>query len=169
MKKLSQMLNRTEWVVRVFSTVGTIAIGCITSLIFIDVMARNVFDFAFQGAGEISEYLLVLIAFFGLGYAQLTGTHVRIEVLFSRLPPRLKRIMNIFIMLLLIAFFIIMTWQIGKEAYRAWAENISHWGTTWLLPTWPAHAVAFVGCVLLLISFLIQLLRGIGKMDSSAC
>lgn len=163
MKGLHRILKTGESIVRAFSIIATIAVGCVTVLIFIDIAARNLFNVAFQGAGELSEYLLVAIAFLGLGYAQLTGTHVRVEVVFSRLPERLKRTVNIFILVLLIVFFTVMTLQIGKEVYKAWAEKIFHWGIGWALPTWPVPFVALIGCFLLVISFVIELVREIDK------
>jgi TRAP-type C4-dicarboxylate transport system permease small subunit len=129
-------------------------------------MGRYLFDFAIQGAGEVSEYLLVFIAFLGLGYAQLTGTHVRVEILLSRLSPRLQKTVNIIVLLLVVAFFIVMTWQIGKETNRVWQSKLSHWGTTWTLPSWPVSFVAFVGCILLIISFFIQLVHNILDFDN---
>jgi TRAP-type C4-dicarboxylate transport system permease small subunit len=102
----------------------------------------------------------------GLGYAQISGTHVRVEIFLSRFAPGLQKIINIFVLLLLVTFFIVMTWQIGKEALTAWQSKVFHFGTTWQLPTWPAIFVAFIGCILLLISFFIQLVRNIAGFDS---
>lgn len=168
MKNLERILARTESIVWMFSIVGTSAIGFISLLIYLDVMGRYIFNFAIQGAGEVSEYLLVFIAFLGLGYAQLTGTHVRVEILLSRLSPRLQRKVDIIVLLLVAAFFIVMTWQIGKETYLVWERKVSHWGTTWSLPTWPVSFVAFIGCILLIISFFIQLVRNILGFDDKS-
>jgi len=165
MKNLQQILLRTEYIIRIFSIVGTLSI-CLTLLIIcIDILARSVVGFAIQGAAEVSEYLLVVLGFFGLGYAQLTGIHVKVEILSSRVSPRSQKIVDTLILLLVTAFFIVMTWQIGKETYSDWQKKVSQWGMVWLLPAWPKSFIAFIGCIFLIISFLIQLLRNILHLE----
>jgi TRAP-type C4-dicarboxylate transport system permease small subunit len=166
MKNLERILIPTESIVRMFSNFGTLSIACITLLIFIDIINRYLFGFTIQGLSEVSEYLLVVIGFMGLGYAQLTGAHVKIELLSSRLSPGLQKIINIIFLLIEMVFFIMMTWQIGKESYTSWQSKVYHWGVTWQLPTWLAIFVAFIGCVLLIISFLIQLVRNIACSEN---
>lgn len=161
MKKLERILSRTEFIIWIFSIAATLSICLTLLLICTDILGRSLFGFAIQGAAEVSEYLLVVLAFLGLGYAQLTGTHVKVEILLSRFSARFQKIVDTLILLLVTAFFIVMTWQIGKEAYKAWQSKIFHWGMVWLLPTWPKSFIAFIGSVFLIISFLIQLIRNI--------
>lgn len=161
MKRLERILSRTEFISWIFCITGTLSICLVLLILCIDILGRSVFGFAIQGAAEVSEYLLVVLAFFGLGYAQLTGIHVKVEILLSRFSPRSQKIVDTLILLLVTAFFIVMTWQIGKETYRDWQGKVSQWGMVWLLPAWPKSFIAFIGCILLIISFLIQLIRNI--------
>jgi TRAP-type C4-dicarboxylate transport system permease small subunit len=161
MERLERILLRTESIIKMFGVAGALAIIFILLLICLDILGRSVFGIAIQGAAEISEYLLVVLAFFGLGYAELGGIHVKVEILSSRSSPRVQKIVDILILLLVTAFFIVMTWQIGKETVNDWQRKVSQWGMVWLLPAWPKDFIAFLGCSMLVVSFLIRLLRSL--------
>jgi TRAP-type C4-dicarboxylate transport system permease small subunit len=120
---------------------------------------------SFRGGVEFGEYLLVSIVFSGLGYAQLKRSHIRVEFLIRKIHPRVRSFIEIFTLLLCTLFFGLMAGQIGKEAYIAWVQKIYHPG--WIsaaIPTWPPILVAFLGCVILVISFLTQLTRSLGDI-----
>lgn len=161
MKYLERTLKGTESLAWVFMVGAMVAIVSLFLLVIMDIVARAMIGLSLEGEVEFSEYMLVAIAFLGLGYAQLTGTHVRVEAILSRFRPRVQTIINILILLLVTVLFIIMTQQIGQEAYRVWIERIYHPGMTMLIPTWPPFVVAFIGCILLILSFLTQLFRNI--------
>jgi len=152
---------------RTMYVLGAIAICALFALMFSDVSGRFLFNAPINGTTEISQYLLIAIAFLSLGYAQLKGAHVRVDTLVSRLPERLQTCLNIFVLLLAILFFVIMARQIGLRAYHDWAEKILLPLTTLRLPMWWGSLVAVIGSALLVVSLLIQLARDIIKLLSS--
>lgn len=70
---------------------GAVAISGLFALMFLDVAFRTFFDMPITGTVEISEYLLIGVAFLPLGYAQLTGTHTRVTTFILFLPAKLQR------------------------------------------------------------------------------
>lgn len=161
MKKLETILRRTEFVVKILYIAGAIALCTLFLLTFGDIAGRFLLDRPIKGTLEVSEYLLVAIVFLSLGFAQLTGTHVRVEAIFSRFPVRLQTVMNIFALFLSIGFFVIMARQIGERAYICWSEEILLPMTTVKLPIWWPSFIGTFGCVLLVIALLTQLIRNI--------
>ena len=153
-KGLKKGAENLLWVFFAASTVGIVALSL---LIFADMAMRTAFDLSIEGGIEVSEYILVAIGFLGLGYAQLKGGHVAVDVLIFRFSPRVQRWVNILQLVVLIVFFVMMTLQIGKEAYIAWVEHEHRSGTTLLIPTWPAKFLAFMGSAMLVFAFLVQL------------
>lgn len=159
------ILERIEYSVAgiawVFLIVTIIALLGLFLLTLLDILAV-VTGFAFQGGVEFGEYLLVAVIFLGLGYAQTRGTHIKIELLTSRLPSALRIYLNAFNLFVTAVFFTLMAFQIWQEAYKAWSEGIYHPGWAALaIPTWPPIFVAFLGCVVLVLSLLTQFLRHI--------
>ena len=158
MKGLKKGAENLLWIFFVASTVAVIALSL---LIFADMAMRTAFDLSIEGGIEVSEYILVAVGFLGLGYAQLKGGHVSVDVLIFRFSPRVQRWLSIVQLVVLIVFFVMMALQIGKEAYIAWIEHESRSGTTLLIPTWPAKFIAFIGSVMLVFAFLVQLLSNL--------
>ena len=62
-----------------------------TTLVFINVIARYLFNFSIIWAEEISQYLMIWIAYLGAGLALREGRHVALELLHDRLTPVLTR------------------------------------------------------------------------------
>ena len=156
---LEQIQKRAENLAWIFFIGLTVAIFGLFMLILADMTLRTTISLSIEGGIEISEYLLVAIGFLGLGYAQLAGGHVSVDIIVLRLSPKSQRIISIFILLALIVFFTTMGHQIGKEAYISWIQKECRSGTTLLIPTWPPKFVAFMGTIMLVLSFLVQLLR----------
>jgi len=161
MKYLDQIQKGVAFVAWVFVLVTMLAIVALFLLTLVDILAVAT-GFSFQGAVEIGEYLLVAIIFLGLGYAQLKGTHIRVEVLIARLHATLRTFIDVFILTVTSFFFTLMAVQIGQEAYKAWIEKAYHPGWADVaIPTWPPILVAFMGCIILILSLLIQLIRNV--------
>ena len=158
MEKILRIIERCTMILYI---AGAAAICVLFLLMFGDVSGRFLFNSPIRGATEVSEYLLVAIAFLSLGYAQLKGAHISMETLVVHFPRKLRSGLNIFLLLLAICFFVIMTVQISERAYLDWKDNILLSRTVVRLPVWWKSMIGATGCALLVISFLVQLIRNI--------
>lgn len=149
----------TEKLAWIFFSGSVIGIFCLFMLIFADMTLRTTISLSIEGGIEVSEYILVAIGFLGLGYAQLKGGHVNVDVILLGLSPRTQRVINILILLTLIVFFWTMGQQIAKDAYTSWATKDYRSGTTLLIPTWPPKFLACMGTAMLVLSLIVQLTR----------
>jgi TRAP-type C4-dicarboxylate transport system permease small subunit len=61
------------------------------TLVFVNVVARYVFNFSIIWTEEVSQYLMIWIAYLGAGLALREGRHVAVEMLQDRLPTALGR------------------------------------------------------------------------------
>jgi TRAP-type C4-dicarboxylate transport system permease small subunit len=61
------------------------------TLVFVNVITRYVFNFSIIWAEEVSQYLMIWIAYLGAGLALREGRHVAVEMLQDRLPTALGR------------------------------------------------------------------------------
>ena len=167
MRRLEKILRITEFITGSMYILGAISICVLFLLMFGDVSGRFLFNSPIRGTTEISEYLLVAIAFLSLGYAQLKGTHITVETLIVYLPERLRIVLDIFFSLVAIIFFTIMTLEIAERAYLDWANKILLSRTTVRLPVWWPSFLAALGCALLVISLGVQVVRHVLKLLSS--
>ena len=75
-----------------------------TTLVFINVVARYAFNYSIIWAEEISQYLMIWIAYLGAGLALREGRHVALEILHDRLPPVMSRRLRMILGGLLLGF-----------------------------------------------------------------
>ena len=75
-----------------------------TTLVFVNVVARYVFNFSIIWAEEVSQYLMIWIAYLGAGLALREGRHVALEMLHDRLSAPVCRKLRMAVGGLLLAF-----------------------------------------------------------------
>ena len=74
------------------------------TLVFVNVVTRYLFNFSIIWAEEVSQYLMIWIAYLGAGLALREGRHVAVEMLQDRLPAALGRKVRIAVGGLVLAF-----------------------------------------------------------------
>jgi TRAP-type C4-dicarboxylate transport system permease small subunit len=74
------------------------------TLVFVNVVCRYVLGFSIIWAEELSQYLMVWVAFLAAGLALREGRHVAVEMLQDRLGSKARRVTRHLIALLLIVF-----------------------------------------------------------------
>jgi TRAP-type C4-dicarboxylate transport system permease small subunit len=140
---------------------GVVGFSLLSLVILVNIIGRLVMPSPPQGIIELSEFLLVGAVFLSLSYAQLIGMHVRVENILSFLPPKIQCIMNLFVLILLTGLGILLSWQIGQATNVNWVMKTSVDGTSVNLPYWPRDLCAFIGSILLTMSFLTQIWRNL--------
>ncbi len=110
------MVTANRWVVIAMMAV-------MTTLVFMNVVCRYILNFSIIWAEEVSQYLMVWVAFLAAGLALRQGRHVAIEMLQDRLPSRARRMTRHLVALLLILFMGILT-VLGFQFVRfAWDQE----------------------------------------------
>jgi TRAP-type C4-dicarboxylate transport system permease small subunit len=74
------------------------------TLVFINVITRYILNFSIIWAEEVSQYLMIWIAYLGAGLALREGRHVALELLHDSLPVPLCRKLRMAIGGLVVAF-----------------------------------------------------------------
>jgi TRAP-type C4-dicarboxylate transport system permease small subunit len=92
-------------------------------LVFMNVVCRYLLNFSIIWAEEISQYLMVWVAFLGAGLALREGRHVAIEMLQDRMPSRVKRMTRLIVALLLIVFMGILVVLGFQFVHFAWDQE----------------------------------------------
>ena len=101
-----------------------------------------------QVTDEISGYMLALAATWGLAYALRSGSHVRIDVVFPYLTPRLKVVADLLALLLMALFAAVVSWKIWALVADSWQSGLR--SSTYLLtPLYVPQIILGVGFTLL--------------------
>ena len=115
-----------------------------------DVIGTQGFGQPVPGAREITESTMVLIVFGALAYGQIRRSHIRVELLYTRLPARGKAALDILADLCGLLFFGLLLWQGINEAEFSMQIGEATDGLI-RFPLYPARIILAVGTALLLV------------------
>lgn len=138
--------------------IGAVAISALFALMFLDVAFRTLFSMPITGTVEISEYLLIGVAFLPLGYAQMTETHTRVTTFIRFLPVKMQRVLDVAACAVSMIFFGVMTIQVAKRAYADWAQDVLLSNTIIILPVWWKSGIAAFGLLCVALALFVQIL-----------
>ncbi|MXX77255.1 MAG: TRAP transporter small permease subunit [Holophagales bacterium] len=108
---------------------------------------------------ELQWYMFSLVFLLGAAYALLTGAHVRVDVVFSRLPERWRRRIDFWGSLLFLVpfavFGLVMSWPAVRNSWAVLEVSSDPGG----LPRYPIKSVLLVAFTLLALQGLAEAAR----------
>lgn len=113
---------------------------------------------------EISGYVLVVAATWGLAYTLRTDSHVRIDVLLPYMPPRLRALADLLASVVMAGFASLFTWRIWILVEDSWETGIRS-STYLLMPLWVPEFILAVGFGLLALA---AVLSAVAELASAA-
>ena len=123
-----------------------------------DIVGTQVLLIPVPGPRELTESTMVLIVFGALAYAQIRRAHIRVELLYLKMPPRCRAVMDVITDLTAIAFFgLILSEAISEAQYSYQIKE----ATTGLIrfPLWPARFTLVTGCSLMILQLCLHLIE----------
>jgi len=146
------------WVIRmvdiidkVNETVGNVVSFAVLFIMLIqvmDVVLRYVFRSPTIWAWDVNGQLFTATAILAGGYALQHRTHVSMDILYSRVHPRVQRVFDAISVPLVLMAFAIVIWKGGEMGWTAWSTGAR--GRSYFSPIlWPVRSTLFVGGVLI--------------------
>ena len=135
---------------------GIVLLG-ILALMSAEVTFRYLFNKPILGTVEISSYLLVIFCFTGIAFVQSQRGHIHIELVTQKLPASLQRTLRIITLILSLATFTVITWQMAIAFWKSWEMQEVRWGAL-PVPVWPVKFMIAFGSFTLCLQFLLDIL-----------
>jgi TRAP-type mannitol/chloroaromatic compound transport system permease small subunit len=138
--------NVNEWVGRVAS------FAYVAVLLFqiMEVVLRYVFNSPTIWAWDVNAQLFMGTTILGGGYVLLHDGHVRVDVLYGRVSPKKRAILDLISFPLAIIALALMTWQLGDMALESW--QVKERGPSFFAPPiYPLKTTYLIGVFLLLL------------------
>lgn len=121
---MEQGLDRLVDLVRVIARVSGWVCGFLLTLsafiISMDIVLRNTLVVTFGGANEIGGYALAVASSWGCTIALVHRMHVRIDSVYTYLPPRMRAFLDILGLVAFVYFMALVTWY----AYGVLAQSV---------------------------------------------
>lgn len=112
MRTCNKLLNHAE------EYFGFVTLLGATFLVFVQVVLRYVFNYSLIWTEEMARYLIIWFIFIGSSIAVRERAHAKVDVLFSYVPPRIKKMLSISASSMGILFCVLITvsgWQMIKN------------------------------------------------------
>lgn len=146
------MITITGWTLRCSQWILFILAG----IIFYDVAMRYLFNQPTYWALEISEFMLVFIAFLGVAAVQSQNKHIKMDFFYLKASPRLRLYFNLFFIILMQIFNFVVLWFSIKMTYAAYIYE-SYSNSLLETPLFLPYAIIPIGILLLFIQNLVDL------------
>ena len=121
-----------------------------------DVVGTQFLGRPLPGALELTEATMVLIVFGALAFAQFRRGHIRVELVYTHMPPRVRASMDAFTHLVALVFFGLLLWLAVDEAIFSWSIGEATQGLI-RFPLYPARWILVAGTALMVIQLLLDL------------
>jgi TRAP-type mannitol/chloroaromatic compound transport system permease small subunit len=163
---LDPLLRLAHRIARAGAWFGGVLLIAAALLVGVEVVIRKVFALSVGGADELAGYALAISTSWALAFTLLERAHIRIDSVYAHLPARLRALLDIAGLVLLTAFFALITWYgygVFRTSWTVGAQSLSPLGTPLILPQliWVLGFVMFLAiAVLLLIRALVALIAG---------
>jgi TRAP-type mannitol/chloroaromatic compound transport system permease small subunit len=129
-------------------------------LLIFEIFARYLFNAPTVWANELTQMLFGAYVVLSGGHILWRGGHVGVDLLYARLSPRTKALLDVITSVLFFAFCAMMVYFGGSLAW----ESMSRWEhsqSAWNPPLYPVKLTIPIGAVLLLLQGMVKLIRDI--------
>ncbi len=124
-----------------------------------EVVGRALWDKPIPGTMELSSYMLALFVLTGLAYTQQMKGHVRVEMVTSRLPEKVRAFLDVITTILCLFIVGVLIWQgyiLGIEE-RAVSDMLR-------IPHRPFKLFISVAAIMLFLEFSLDLIDNIKRL-----
>lgn len=148
--KYDKILYVAEWIS------GALLLGMML-LIVANAGGRTLIGSGIPDDVEILSLMYVGVIFLALAPVHMYKEHVRVELLISRLPTKVRRIVTVFSLSLELFLFIVLTWQ-SYIALIVSIQSREDFGIIISVPTFPARFALLLGCILMVLQIMRELI-----------
>ena len=158
MRFLNWIDKISEYSGKIVSFLVLLMIGIVTY----EVVARYVFNSPTLWAHETAQYIFGSFTILGGAYVLLRESHVRMDIIYSRVSPRTQAILDIITAPLFFAFIGVLLWKGGQIAWSS-IELLEKSNSQWRPPIYPVKAMIPLAAFLILIQGIARLIRNIQR------
>ena len=154
---MDRFIDSIEWIAAFF--VGIVALNTFTA-----VFMRKFFAVTIPDYYNFGQFLLGILIFWGIAATSYRGGHITVDLVWSALGTRGKRLVDVFATLVLLFVVIVQTTMLFDKVRGTYVDHVLTYDMN--IPTWPFYAVAWVGDVCAVILIAIRTWRLVFKPEA---
>jgi TRAP-type C4-dicarboxylate transport system permease small subunit len=154
-QNIERGINRTCWI---FNLMGVVMLFFMMLLTTADVVLRYVFNAPIAGSIDIVELMMVILVWGAVAYCAFVGGHVRVDVVYSKLPKTAQTILDRITFTASAFTLALITWRLGYRVYSFLRNPMTSPITMTLhIPLWPFLIVATLGSALFCLVLIVRI------------
>ncbi len=135
--------------------IGAFAIAL---LVTYEVLARTFFGSTTGWVNDVATYVMGFIAFGGAGYALAEGSHVGVDLVVTRVSPRVRKVLAWIADLVVLAVAALLVWLSGQFWWEAFESGEKSWGL-FEVDLWIPYSFFSLGMLWLLVVHLVEVVN----------
>lgn len=133
-------------------------------LITADVVSRTAFNHPFQGVAEIVSNCIIILCFLEIPYVLFRGTHVRTTMIYEKIGPRCKAVIDLLACVLGIVVFVLIIKSSWANFINSILINDAEIAGSVRIPTTPGRFAIIAGSALMIIEFMFLSVKNVIKI-----
>ena len=126
-------------------------------------VTRNIINIPLMWIIEMAQFIITGYYLLGGGYSMITGDHVRMDLVYSKLSDRNKAKMDMFTSFFLIFYLVTLLYgSISSLNYTI--ETKQRLFTAWAPYVWPIKTIMLIGISLMLLQCISMFFKDIAKV-----
>jgi TRAP-type mannitol/chloroaromatic compound transport system permease small subunit len=159
-------------IVRAIERLSRLCGGLAAALVFIlvvlmlyDVFMRYVFNAPTLWGFEVSTWTMGAAFILSIGYALATDAHVRVDLLYSRIPRRVLTVVDLIFLPVLLLIVAWLTWGLWGYFFDAYRTGEKSGGSAWNPKVWPFRLILLIGFAAFTLQIVASILKAIAKLQ----
>lgn len=137
-------IKKTEKISQIAAWCSGLLLFLASIMIAVEVILRKAFAYSIGGADELSSYALAISCTWGFSFALFRKSHIRIDVLYSRLPQKWQNLLD-FLAYALLAVYIFTLSYFAFFVVKTSVVKHSAANTPLATPLWIPQSLWFIG------------------------
>jgi len=156
MSDMNETRSYAAGLILIIERIAGVILGLVTVLIVVSAIGRYIFATPVPDAFDLSRLILGVAIAWGLASLGFHGTHIKVDLLAQGVRPELRRMMNLFAWLVLLASTALLTFKIWERVYAAMIGGDVTMELR--LPHWPFFLAIWLGLAAALYTTIVRLL-----------
>ena len=149
---LQDLSKRMKIFSSILSYIGALALLIMMLLTAVDVIGRHFFQRPILGVFELTEFMVLILIFSFIGYAQSYKSHVSVDLFMTFFPQKARNIIELFNHMLCLLLMALITWM-GIAKVKDLMEN-GEMSPNLGIPNYPFAIFLVIGCAVMCIEFI---------------
>jgi len=158
MEKLKSILKLIDKVSEYQGRIVSVLIFPVILIVLYEVISRDIFNLPTIWVHELSSHIIGTFVILGGAYALYLKSHVNVDVLYGKLSPRKRAILDLISWCFFYLFVGLMLYKGIGLAERAWSI-VERSQTPFAIPTYPLKTMIPIGAFFLLLQGLSKTAR----------